>query len=152
MARQEKGAPNDEPLERLRAVLAAPPFHAFLQPQAVAVDPEAGIVEVRLPFRPEFRRVSDKPEYHGGVIASLIDLVAHATAALRTGYMAPSVDLRIDYLHVAAETDLHARGTVQRFGRTLAVVDVEVKDGLGRKVALGRGLLSVAPSGVSFEA
>jgi len=45
------------PLARLQFELAHPPYHAFLRPQAVSVDAENGIVEIRLPFRPEFQRV-----------------------------------------------------------------------------------------------
>ena len=132
------------PLERLRFELANPPYHAFLRPEALAADAEAGVVEIRLPFRPEFARVPDRPEYHGGVIAGLIDPTAHAAIAVRIGRMAPTVDLRIDYMRGASGTDLLARGVVRRAGRTLATLDVEVKTSDGREIALGRGVLSTA--------
>jgi uncharacterized protein (TIGR00369 family) len=130
-------------LARLRFELDHPPFHHFLKPEPIKADPDAGLVEIRLPFRPEFSRVPDRPEYHGGVIAAFIDLTAHAAAAVKTGRMAPTVDLRIDYLRLASGTALIGRGSVRRMGRTLATVDVEVEDENGRKIALGRGILSV---------
>jgi uncharacterized protein (TIGR00369 family) len=131
------------PLERLRFELANPPYHGFLRPEAVSVDAEAGIVEIRLPFRYEFQRVPDRPEYHGGVIAGLIDLTAHAAIAVKIGRMAPTVDLRIDFMR-GGSGDLSARGMVRRSGRTLATVDVEIRGGDGREIALGRGTFSVA--------
>jgi uncharacterized protein (TIGR00369 family) len=132
------------PLDRLKFELAHPPYHAFLRPEAVSVDAEKGIVEIRLPFRPEFQRVPDKPEYHGGVIAGLLDLTAHAAVAVKIGKMAPNIDLRIDYLRGASDTDLYAKGIVRKSGRTLALVDVEVTDKSQRLIAVARGLLSTA--------
>lgn len=133
-----------DPLERLKFELSHPPYHAFLRPEARSVDPEKGIVEIRLPFRPEFQRVPDKPEYHGGVIAGLIDLTAHAAAAVKIGKMAPNIDLRIDYLRGASDTDLFACGVLRKAGRTLALVDVEVTDKNNKLIAVGRGILSTA--------
>lgn len=131
------------PLERLQFELDHPPYHGFLRPEAISADAEAGRVEIRLPFRAEFQRAPDRPEYHGGVIAGLIDLTAHAAVAVKIGRMAPTVDLRIDYMRPAT-ADLLARGSVRRAGRTLAVADVEVSDASGKIVALGRGTFSTS--------
>ena len=108
----------------------------------MSADADDGIVEILLRHRPEFQRVRGEPAFHGGVIASLIDLTAHAAAAVKIGHMAPNVDLRIDYMRPAANTDLHAKGMVRRAGRTLAVVDVEVANDEGKLIAIGRGILS----------
>ncbi len=63
-------------------------------------------------------------------------------AAVKIGHMAPNIDLRIDYMRPAANTDLHAKGMVRRAGRTLAVVDVEISNDDGKLIAIGRGILS----------
>ena len=147
MTGRTQNTENLTPLERLKFELAHPPYHAFLRPEAVSVDAENGVVEIRLPFRPEFQRVPDKPEYHGGVIAGLLDLTAHAAVAVKIGKMAPNIDLRIDYLRGAADTDLFARGFLRKTGRTLALVDVEVSDKNKRLIAVARGLLSTAYGG-----
>lgn len=147
MTGRTQNTENLTPLERLEFELAHPPYHAFLRPQAVSVDAENGIVEIRLPFRPEFQRVPDKPEYHGGIIAGLLDLTAHAAVAVKIGKMAPNIDLRIDYLRGASDTDLFARGMLRKSGRTLALVDVEVTDNQKRLIAVARGLLSTAYGG-----
>lgn len=110
------------------------------------VDSATGTVVIKMPFRPEFRRSPDAIGYHGGVIAGLIDLAAHAAVAVRIGRMAPTVDLRIDYLRVAPHGDLIATATVLRAGRTLALADVEIRDTDTNLVAVGRGTFSTIPA------
>ena len=129
-------------LARLRAEMERPPFHAILRPQAVAADASAGTVEIRLPYRDEFRRAPDEAGYHGGVIATLIDLAGHAAVAVKVGRMVPTVDLRIDYLRAPAGGDLIARGRVLRAGRSIARADVEIVDSTDTVVAVGRGTYS----------
>lgn len=129
-------------LERLREEMERPPFHAFLRPRPERVDAETGTVVITLPFRAEFRRAPDEPGYHGGVIASLIDLAAHAAVAVRIGRMAPTIDLRIDYVRVAADGDLRATARLLRAGRSIGLADVEVTDGDEKLIAVGRGTFS----------
>lgn len=128
-----------DPMERLRAEIARAPFHDFLRVEAVSAD-EA--VRVLLPFRPEFRRARDVEDYHGGILAALIDLTAHAAIAVRTGDMAPTIDLRIDYLRPTPGVALQAEGHVLRLGRSIARADVLVA-AEGRTVAVGRGTFQV---------
>jgi uncharacterized protein (TIGR00369 family) len=131
-----------EALAKLRHEMERPPFHAILRPQAVEADPDAGIVVIALPYSPELRRSPDDKSYHGGVIAALIDLAGHAAVAVKIGKMAPTIDLRIDYLGVTDGTDLKATAKLIKAGRTIARADVEVTDGRGRTIAIGRGAYS----------
>jgi uncharacterized protein (TIGR00369 family) len=126
----------------LEQSLVSPPFHQWLRPELAELDAEAGRVVIRLRSRPEFRRSADDPALHGGVIASLIDIAAHAAVAARLGHGVPTIDLRIDYLRMAVGQMLLAEAVPIRFGRTTAVVDVKVTDEQARLVACGRGLLS----------
>ena len=129
-------------LQRPRHELRHPPFHGFLRPEPVSVDAAAGVVVIKLPFRPEFRRADDVSDYHGGVIAALIDLAAHAAIAVQIGRMAPTVDLRIDYLRAAPGVDLTATGRVLRLGRSIARADVEISGEGTPLLAVGRGTFS----------
>ncbi len=63
---------------------------------------------------------------------------------VRIGKMAPTIDLRIDYLRAAGEVDLTATARIVRAGRTVAIVDIEVTDPDARLVAIGRGAFSTA--------
>jgi uncharacterized protein (TIGR00369 family) len=126
----------------LRASLAAPPFHQWLRPELRYLDAESGRVTIALPLRAEFRRDSSRPEIHGGVIAALVDIAGHAAIAAKVHHGVPTVDLRIDYLRVAAGTELMATADLVRLGRTLGIVDIRVTDDQGKLVAMGRGLFS----------
>lgn len=132
-------------LEELQRQIDAPPYHRFLRPIAVSIDPAAGEVVLRLPFRPDFGRSSDSPQWHGGVTAALIDLAGDYALAARLGHGVPTINLRIDYLAMARDSDLTAKARVVRAGRSLGVVDIEVSDESGKLIAIGRGTYSTRP-------
>lgn len=129
-----------EQLARLEYEMAAPPFHAVLQPEAVTVEPDGSVV-IRLPFNPVLRGARDANFYHGGVIASLVDLAAHAAVAIRVGHRVPTVDLRVDYLRAFGGVDLVATARVVGAGRSIGRADVEIKAG-ETVIALGRAVFS----------
>jgi uncharacterized protein (TIGR00369 family) len=129
-------------LQRLRHELRHPPFHGFLRPEPISVDTAADVVVIRLPFRPEFRRAEDVSDYHGGVIAALIDLAAHAAIAVQVGRMVPTIDLRIDYLRPAPGVDLIATAKVLRLGKSIGRSDVEIAGEGTPLLAVGRGTFS----------
>lgn len=128
-------------LERLKVEMARAPYHAFLQPDPLSVDEAAGLVSILFRARPEFRRAHDSEDWHGGVIAALCDIAAHAAVAVRLGDMAPTIDLRIDYL-APARGDLIAKGKLLRLGRSIGRADVEITDPSGKLVAVGRAVFS----------
>jgi uncharacterized protein (TIGR00369 family) len=129
-------------LEQLRAEMQRCPYHEFLRPKAVSVDPGTGTVVVRLPYRPEFRLAYDSDFFHGGVLAALVDITGHAAVAITTGRVAPTIDLRIDYMKRAGGPELLASGRVLGSGRSIARADVEVCDVNGTPVVQGRGTYS----------
>jgi uncharacterized protein (TIGR00369 family) len=129
-------------LARLREEMEGPPFHQFLRPEAIDADPANGTVTIRLSFRHELARAKGDNSLHGGVVASLIDLAGHAAVAVRIGRTAPTIDLRIDYIRPAQGDALVAYAKLLKAGRTVARVDIDVRDTLDRTVALGRGTFS----------
>ncbi len=131
----------EKALARLAYEMADPPFHDVLRPQPVRVD-EGGSVVVRLAYRPEFCGRRGGNFFHGGVIAALVDMTAHAAIAVRIGRMAPTIDLRIDYLRTANAGDLLATGRILSAGRSLGRADVEIRGEDGKVVAVGRGAFS----------
>jgi uncharacterized protein (TIGR00369 family) len=131
-------------LERLREEMERPPFHRMLQPRALDADPEAGTVTIALTYRDELARAPGEKSFHGGVIATLIDLAGHAAVAVKIGRMAPTIDLRIDYLRPSSGEDVIARARLIKAGRTVGRVDIEVSDTQGRLIAIGRGSFSTS--------
>lgn len=132
-----------ERLQRLRDELARPPFHEILKPIAHSVDDSTGEIAIGVPYQPCFSRSPAVEEYHGGVIAALIDIAGHAAAAVHVGHMAPTIDLRIDYLRIAPGVELIARARISKAGRTWIFVDVDVH-AADKLVATGRGTFSAA--------
>ncbi|MFL6798116.1 MAG: PaaI family thioesterase [Xanthobacteraceae bacterium] len=104
----------------------------------MAVDENAGSVTIYLTIRPEVSRVAGKPEVHGGVVAALIDITGHAAIASKLKHSVATIDLRVDYLRIAAGTELRAVGTIVKVGRTIGIVDIRLTDDQDRLVAIGR--------------
>ncbi|HEX4411415.1 MAG TPA: PaaI family thioesterase [Xanthobacteraceae bacterium] len=129
-------------LARLREEIAGPPFHDVLRPEAIDANSELGTVTIRLSFHEKLGRGKGDKAFHGGVIASLIDLAGHAAVAVKIGRMAPTIDLRIDYMRPGNGYALIAHAKLLKAGRTIARVDIEVRDTQDRIVALGRGTFS----------
>jgi uncharacterized protein (TIGR00369 family) len=131
-------------LAQLGEELKRPPFHAVLRPRPIDADPDSGTVTVALDYRDELARAPDDKSFHGGVIATLIDLAGHAAVAVKVGRMAPTIDLRIDYLRPSTGESIIARARLLKIGRMLARVDIDVTDTQGRLIAVGRGSFSTA--------
>ena len=131
----------EDALARLAKEMADPPFHDVLQPRPVDVHADGSVV-VHLSLRPEFARRRESLFYHGSVIASLADIVAHAAIAVRLGRMVPTIDLRVDYLRAASAGDLIASGRILTVGRSIGRADVEIVGSEGKTVAVARGAFS----------
>jgi uncharacterized protein (TIGR00369 family) len=123
----------------LESLLADSPFQRLLGLRLEAFDLAAQSVTIRSIYGPNIERSSGTGQYHGGVIASLIDIAGDFALIAVLGYGVPTINFRVDYLRPAAKTDLFAHARVRRAGRTIGVVDIDVLDAAGRLIALGRG-------------
>ena len=118
------------------------PFIAQLGLEVVATDLERTSITVRMPMRPHLERFPGTGQFHGGPIASLIDVVGDFAIGMMVGGGVPTINLRIDYLKPAVGEALVATAQVRRSGRTIAVVDIDVRDQKDALVAVGRGTYS----------
>jgi uncharacterized protein (TIGR00369 family) len=125
--------------ERIQAMLDGSPFIRFFGMQVAALDPAAGTIVLAMELRPELERREGTGQWHGGALAGLIDTAGDFAVALGLGAVVPTINFRVDYLRPAMTSRLTATATVRRAGRTVAVVDIDVEDGEGRLVAVGRG-------------
>lgn len=128
---------------QLEAIINDCPYHQFLRLTVVSVDEERGEIILKLPFRHEFSRSAETPQIHGGITAALIDIAGDYAVAVKTDRGVPTINLRVDYLRMATNTDLTARAIAIKLGRSIGVVDVEVRDDQSRLVAIGRANYSV---------
>jgi uncharacterized protein (TIGR00369 family) len=131
-------------LERMQAMLDGSPFIHLMKMRAVSLDRERQQVVVDIPLEPEFERHPGTGQFHGGVIASLIDVAGDFALVILLGGGVPTINLRVDYLRPAGGNRLRACASVRRAGRTIGVVDIDVTDGSDRLVAIGRGCYSMA--------
>lgn len=126
----------------LRVKLAEGAFQQFLRLELLDVDATQGAVRLRAPWRAEFERGPGSLQWHGGPLAALIDVAGDFALIARLGRGIPTIDLRVDYLRPAVDTDLVASARAVRAGRSVGVVDIELHDRQNRLVAVGRGTYS----------
>ncbi|MCZ6531764.1 MAG: PaaI family thioesterase [SAR324 cluster bacterium] len=127
----------------IQELLDNSPFISFMGLQVISLDPEQGVIVIKMPMRPEFERRGGTGQIHGGAIAALIDIAGDYALVMRVGVGVPTINFRTDYLRPASDQHLTATATVRQAGRSIAVVDVDVHDGNGKLIAVGRGTYSM---------
>jgi len=120
--------------------MADSPYIASLALEVVSHDRAKGELVVRAPFLPTHERKAGSKQWHGGPMAALIDTVGDYVAAAELGRTLPTIDIRVDYLRPAIDTDLVLTSRIRRLGRTVAAVDIDVADAKGVLVAIGRAV------------
>lgn len=127
----------------LQATVDLTPLHRWLGFVVEEMDPATGHLVVSAPAGGNAERSDGAGQAHGGAIATLIDSTATFACCIMLSRSVPTINLRVDYLRPAAGERLVATAKVQRLGRSIGVVDVEVMSG-DKLVALGRADLSAA--------
>jgi uncharacterized protein (TIGR00369 family) len=130
----------------IQKMLDVSPFNLFLGLTVVNADPVKQEVTMRSAMRPEFERRPGSKQWHGGVIASVIDTVGDFAVGMMVGRGLPTVNFRVDYLKPAVDTALVAVSRVRRAGKSVGVADVDVFDEKGSLLAIGRGTYSTLDS------
>jgi uncharacterized protein (TIGR00369 family) len=126
-------------LSHVQSLLAQSLFHQLLGLRLEKMDLESQVVVIASDFNPAVERSPGTGQYHGGVIASIIDIAGDFALIAILGHGVPTINFRVDYLRPAGPSGLLATASVRRAGRTVGVVDVEVESRAGQLVALGRG-------------
>ena len=129
-------------LQGLQKLLDSSPLHRMFELQITAADATAKSVTLQMPFGIASARDDKSDQFHGGAIASLIDIAGDFALISVLGYGVPTINFRVDYLRAAKAPLLTAIAQVQRAGRSVGVVDISVVDSEGQTIALGRGCYS----------
>jgi uncharacterized protein (TIGR00369 family) len=129
-------------LEQINGIFTVSPFIAFLGIRGTALDYDKSEFSATMPLRPEVERRKGTGQFHGGPLASFIDVVGDFAIGMLVGGGVPTINLRIDYLRPATGSLLSGTAKVRRAGKTVAVVDIDVFDDQNRLVAIGRGTYS----------
>ena len=125
----------------VQAVVNMTPLHRWLDFTVEEMDAATGRLVITAPAAGNAERSDGAGQAHGGAIATLIDSTATFACCIMLGRSVPTINLRVDYLRPAAGERMVATATVQRLGKSIGVVDVEVVSG-GKAVALGRADLA----------
>ena len=114
---------------------AAPPAATLLGWELVAVDPEAGTIEVAFTASEQF--LNPAGVIQGGFLAAMLDdtLGPALVATLGPGRFAPTTDLHVQFLRPAHPGRLTGRGRIVRRGRDVAFLAGELLDDSGQVVA-----------------
>lgn len=79
---------------------------------------------------------------HGGVLATLVDVAVavalHSLDSDGTRRAMATTELNVTFLQPSSTGPLQCRARIRRRGRSLAVGEAEVSDGMGKLLALGR--------------
>jgi len=124
--------------ERIRRA----PYHQWLG--LSVVDAKEGEIVIEMPWRPELVVNPDAGYMHGGILATVVDLVADWALVTRLGRPFPTVDLRVDYHRPAMQGTLRATGRIVRLGSTFSTCEASVHDADGKLLASGRGTYSTS--------
>ena len=113
-----------------------PPAAVLLGWELIAVDPDAGTIEVAFAATDQF--LNPAGVIQGGFVAAMLDdtLGPALVATLGPGQFAPTTDLHVQFLRPARPGRLIGRGRVVRRGRDVAFLVGELVDDAGQVVAV----------------
>ena len=121
------------------------PFNHFLGVKVRSL--EQGKCTLAIPYRPELLGDSRRKAIHGGVLSMLIDTCGGFAvwSMCDLDDRIATIDLRVDYLKPAVETDLMAEATVKLLGNRVGNAQIIVyPDGKPETIlAEGRGVYNI---------
>ncbi len=103
-------------------------FHQMLQPEVLEVDNKASKLKLQVKMCAEFERQPGTGQWHGGILASLIDIAGCYALMLVAKGPVLTLNLSTDFLRLATSETLVATARVRRAGRAIGFVDVDVSD------------------------
>ncbi|MET0390736.1 MAG: PaaI family thioesterase [Polyangiales bacterium] len=112
-----------------------PPAAALLGFELLAVDPEAGTIEVRFQGKPEF--ANPMGNIQGGMLAAMLDdtLGPALVATLEPNQFSPTIELKVSFVQAAKPGPLIGTGRVVARKRSIAFLSGELRDEQGELLA-----------------
>ncbi len=134
-------APQDE-IALWQERIDVSPFQRWLGLQVA--DVSEGKISVTMPWKDELVSNPTPPTMHGGILASLIDLMG-LYCVLTTGSISlATVDLRVDYHRPAGPGTLRAEAGIIKLGSKVSTAETKVFGENGKLLASGRGVYLMA--------
>lgn len=120
-------------------------YHQLFRPEVLSLDNDAMTLELKVHMCPEFERQPGTGQWHGGVLASLVDIAGCYALMLVAGGQMLTLNFSTDFMRLAASDHLIARATVRRVGRSVGFVDASVCDADGAEVVKGTACYAIRP-------
>ncbi len=100
---------------------------------------EPEISEVRIPITPVIHNTIKVP--HGGIIATIADAAMGglASRSVPEGYNVVTTNMNLSYIATTTNKELIARGRFVHKGRQTLVMECDIEDETGRKLAIATG-------------
>ena len=118
-------------------------FHQLFKPEVLAVDNEQLELKLQVSMCPQFERQPGTKQWHGGVLASLVDIAGcYALMLVAKGPML-TLNFSTDFLRLAVSDTLTATAKVIRSGRTVGFVEVIVRNQEQDEVVTGRACYAI---------
>ena len=130
--------------EQLQNMIDESPFGLFSGYELIEINLAEQRLVMTMPLRPEFERLPNSGQIHGGPIAALIDSAGCYALVMLYDSTIPTISFTTEYLRPAMNTSLTATATVRKNGRSIGVVDINVVSEDDKLIAIGRGIYSTA--------
>ena len=127
----------------LQKVLDAHEFHRILKMQVIDIS-DRHSVRLRLPFCRTYACLGATGNYHGGVIASMVDVAGTLACVVDGAKPFTTMQMSIDFLESPRGCDLYASANVIKSGGMVSVADIKITDDTSTVYAVSRGSWSAA--------
>jgi len=122
-------------IEDVRKSFESSPFFSHIGFEIIEF--EEGNVLLKLPIRNQLLNANDS--LHGGVHATMLDLVLGMAIRSTTKTRCTTISLNINYLSPSTEGVVYATGKIMKQGYLTVVAEGEMKDENGEFLAKGMG-------------
>lgn len=136
-----------------KAIEELVPIHKFLGLELLEI--REGYAKVKVPFREEIVGDFRKKNWHGGIIATVMDSVggiAGGTYFTSLKDKMATIDIRVDYLKNATAKAIIVEGEIVRLGKTILVTRMRAfQENNDTLIAEGKGVYFVKFNGNTEE-
>lgn len=121
-------------------------FHQLFKPEVLAIDNEQLELKLQVSMCPQFERQPGTKQWHGGVLASLVDIAGCYALMLVAKGPILTLNFSTNFLRLAVSDTLTATATVTQSGRTVGFVEVIVCNQEQGEVVTGHACYAIRPS------
>ena len=120
-------------------------FHQLYNPEVLEVDNEKAMLRLRVSMCDTFERQPGTGQWHGGILASLVDIAACYALLLVAEGPVLTLNFNTNFLRLTVSQNLIVTAKVSRVGRTVSFIDVDIIDDANQTVVTGNACYTIRP-------